>query len=181
MVGEIRDLKTAKIAIQAALTGHLVFATLHTNDAPSAVSRLYKMGIEPFLIANSIKLVMAQRLVKTLCEDCKREIQDVDKEMAQQLGFTEEEIENMMNTIYNSGMSDKKKIEMVDGQIFKMYYKGFSAKEILDKILEYFVEQRPKAKPISKIGDIDANISNGANPLLQLRCFMAWLVNRNEL
>lgn len=71
MVGEIRDLETAEIAIRAALTGHLVFSTLHTNDAPSAVTRLVDMGIEPFLIASSVIGIMAQRLVRTICKDCK--------------------------------------------------------------------------------------------------------------
>ena len=67
MVGEIRDLETAEIAIRAALTGHLVFSTLHTNDAPSAFTRLIDMGIEPFLVASSVEAVMAQRLVRTIC------------------------------------------------------------------------------------------------------------------
>jgi type IV pilus assembly protein PilB len=71
MVGEIRDKETAEIAIQSALTGHLVFATLHTNDAPSAIARLMDMGIEPFLIASSLIGVIAQRLVRILCRDCK--------------------------------------------------------------------------------------------------------------
>ena len=70
MVGEIRDLETAEIAIQAALTGHLVFATLHTNDAPGAIVRLIDMGIEPFLISSSIVGVIAQRLVRLICKDC---------------------------------------------------------------------------------------------------------------
>lgn len=73
MVGEIRDLETAEIAIRAALTGHLVFSTLHTNDAPSAVTRLIDMGIEPFLVASSVRLVMAQRLVRKICSHCKKE------------------------------------------------------------------------------------------------------------
>ncbi len=73
MVGEIRDLETAQIAIQAALTGHLVFSTLHTNDAPSAITRLVNMGIEPFLISASLIGVMAQRLVRKICPNCKEE------------------------------------------------------------------------------------------------------------
>lgn len=72
MVGEIRDLETATIAIQAALTGHLVFSTLHTNDAPSAITRLIDMGIEPFLIASCLNGVVAQRLVRVLCPKCKK-------------------------------------------------------------------------------------------------------------
>lgn len=70
MVGEIRDKETATIAIRSALTGHLVFSTLHTNDAPSAISRLIDMGVDPFLIASSIRLIMAQRLVRKVCKDC---------------------------------------------------------------------------------------------------------------
>ncbi|HKJ31919.1 MAG TPA: ATPase, T2SS/T4P/T4SS family [Balneolales bacterium] len=94
LVGEIRDLKTAEIAIKLANTGHLTFSTLHTNDAPSAVSRLYKMGVEPFLIANSVNLVMAQRLVRKLCDHCKEEITDLNPEIPRNLGFTNEEIRN---------------------------------------------------------------------------------------
>ncbi len=73
MVGEIRDFETAEIAIKAALTGHLVFSTVHTNDAPSTISRLMNMGIEPFLVATSVNLICAQRLVRRLCEECKIE------------------------------------------------------------------------------------------------------------
>lgn len=73
MVGEIRDRDTAEIAIRSALTGHLVFSTLHTNDAPSALVRLLDMGIEPFLVASSVRLVMAQRLVRKVCHNCKAE------------------------------------------------------------------------------------------------------------
>jgi type IV pilus assembly protein PilB len=93
LVGEIRDLKTAEIAIKLANTGHLTFSTLHTNDAPSAVARLFKMGVEPFLIANAINLVMAQRLVRKLCNHCKRTIENPSKEPLRNLGFTDEEIE----------------------------------------------------------------------------------------
>ncbi len=72
LVGEIRDAETAEIAIQASLTGHLVFSTLHTNDAPSALTRLVDMGIEPYLVASSLEAVLAQRLVRVICTDCKR-------------------------------------------------------------------------------------------------------------
>jgi type IV pilus assembly protein PilB len=74
MVGEIRDRETAQIAIEAALTGHLVLSTLHTNDAPSAITRLVEMGIEPFLVASAIDCVVAQRLARKLCENCKQEV-----------------------------------------------------------------------------------------------------------
>ncbi len=92
MVGEIRDLETAEIAIRAALTGHLVFSTLHTNDAPSAFTRLIDMGIEPFLVASSIEAVMAQRLVRTICPQCKTE-ERVERDYLRKVGFPEEEIE----------------------------------------------------------------------------------------
>jgi len=91
MVGEIRDQETAEIAIRASLTGHLVFSTLHTNDAPSAFTRLIDMGIEPFLVASSVEAVMAQRLVRTICSHCKTE-QKVDAEYLRRIGFPEEEI-----------------------------------------------------------------------------------------
>ena len=92
LVGEIRDLKTAEIAIKLANTGHLTFSTLHTNDAPSAISRLFKMGVEPFLIASAINLVMAQRLVRKLCNACKEEIKDLDPAVPRSIGFTDDEI-----------------------------------------------------------------------------------------
>src|SRR5437899_5896125 len=91
MVGEIRDLETAEIAIRAALTGHLVFSTLHTNDAPSAFTRLIDMGIEPFLVASSVEAVMAQRLVRTICPHCKVE-QKVERDYVIKIGFPEDEI-----------------------------------------------------------------------------------------
>ncbi len=86
MVGEIRDLETAEIAIRAALTGHLVFSTLHTNDAPSAITRLVDMGAEDYLIASSLLGVLAQRLVRVICEDCKEEVFPVP-EMLDEIGF----------------------------------------------------------------------------------------------
>jgi general secretion pathway protein E/type IV pilus assembly protein PilB len=92
MIGEIRDLETAEIAIRAALTGHLVFSTLHTNDAPSAFTRLIDMGIEPFLVASSVEAIMAQRLVRTICPICKTE-QKVERNYLRRIGFPEEEID----------------------------------------------------------------------------------------
>ena len=81
MVGEIRDVETANIAIQASLTGHLVFSTLHTNDAPSAVARLADIGVQRFLIASAVRAIMAQRLVRALCKECKGSAQLTDSEM----------------------------------------------------------------------------------------------------
>src|SRR5262249_10485782 len=71
LIGEMRDLETAETAIQASLTGHMVFSTLHTNDAPSAFTRLIDMGVEPFLVASTVEGVLAQRLVRNICPDCK--------------------------------------------------------------------------------------------------------------
>jgi type IV pilus assembly protein PilB len=92
MVGEIRDRITAELAIKLANTGHLTLSTLHTNDAASAVSRLFKMGIEPFLIAYSINIILAQRLVRKLCERCKVPIEQPEVEALVKLGIKEEEL-----------------------------------------------------------------------------------------
>jgi len=94
LVGEIRDIEVAEVAIQAALTGHLVFSTLHTNDAPSAITRLIDMGVKPFLVASSIQAVMAQRLVRVICPECKEVDPDPDPRTLQVLGFAEDEIKN---------------------------------------------------------------------------------------
>src|SRR5882724_2096315 len=90
LVGEIRDSETAKIAIEAALTGHLVFATLHTNDAPSAITRLIDMGVAPFLVASSIQAVQAQRLVRTICPDCKQP-EEIEPSRLKSCGLREEQ------------------------------------------------------------------------------------------
>jgi type IV pilus assembly protein PilB len=91
MVGEIRDFETAEIGVKAALTGHLVLSTLHTNDAPSSVSRLLNMGIEPFLVASSVNLIGAQRLVRKLCADCKEPV-DVPPQVLIDLGVPPEQV-----------------------------------------------------------------------------------------
>ncbi|MCQ9206425.1 MAG: type II secretion system ATPase GspE [Omnitrophica bacterium] len=88
MVGEMRDSETAEIAIQAALTGHLVFSTLHTNDAPGAVTRMIDMGVEPFLVSSSVIGVLAQRLVRTICPSCKEEYTPTQEEL-KDIGFSE--------------------------------------------------------------------------------------------
>ena len=97
LVGEIRDLETAEIAIQAALTGHLVFSTLHTNDAPSAITRLVDMGVKPFLVASSIQAVMAQRLIRKLCNACKAPFEPAQSEL-RAVGLTGEDVEGV--TLY---------------------------------------------------------------------------------
>jgi len=90
LVGEIRDFETAEIAIKAALTGHMVLSTLHTNDAPSTISRLMNMGIEPFLVATSVNLIQAQRLIRRICKDCKKE-HPTPIEALVEIGFSPEE------------------------------------------------------------------------------------------
>lgn len=94
LVGEIRDKEVGDVAIQAALTGHLVFSTLHTNDAPSAITRLIDMGIKPFLVASAIQAIMAQRLIRTICKECKVEAPEPDPKLVQLLGFEKSELEN---------------------------------------------------------------------------------------
>ncbi len=79
LVGEIRDFETAKIAIESALTGHLVLSTLHTNDAPGAITRLIEMGVEPFLVSSAVDCVLAQRLTRRLCPECKTEVRPPDE------------------------------------------------------------------------------------------------------
>jgi type IV pilus assembly protein PilB len=91
LVGEIRDLETAQIAVEASLTGHLVFTTLHTNDAPSAITRLLDLGVEPFLICASLEAVVAQRLVRRICADCKQEITPTE-EMLMEIGLTPSDV-----------------------------------------------------------------------------------------
>ncbi|HKB09360.1 MAG TPA: type IV-A pilus assembly ATPase PilB [Vicinamibacterales bacterium] len=94
LVGEIRDFETAEIAVKAALTGHLVLSTLHTNDAPSTINRLMNMGIEPFLVASSVHLICAQRLVRRVCSNCK-EPNPMTPEALMQAGFTADDAANV--------------------------------------------------------------------------------------
>jgi type IV pilus assembly protein PilB len=100
MVGEIRDLETAEIAIKAAQTGHLVLSTVHTNDAPRTLTRLIDMGVKPYAIASSVSLIIAQRLARRLCDNCK-ESTDIPHEALEKEGFTKKEIEEGL-TIYSS-------------------------------------------------------------------------------
>ena len=95
MVGEIRDTETAEIGIRAALTGHLVFSTLHTNDAPSTISRLTDMGIPPFLVASATKLIMAQRMIRLICQRCKKPV-EVKPEQLIRIGVPESEVDDFV-------------------------------------------------------------------------------------
>jgi type IV pilus assembly protein PilB len=92
LVGEMRDKITAETAVKMANTGHLVFSTLHTNDAPSAIARLYKMGIEPFLLAYAINVIVAQRLIRTLCKLCKQPMDSSEKNDLLKFGFSDEDV-----------------------------------------------------------------------------------------
>jgi len=102
MVGEIRDLETAEIAIKAAQTGHLVLSTLHTNDAPKTLTRLIDMGVKPYAIATSVSLIIAQRLARRLCGNCK-EVTDIPKEALVKEGFTSEEIDSGLSVFAPKG------------------------------------------------------------------------------
>jgi len=139
LVGEIRDFETAEIAVKAALTGHLVLSTLHTNDAPSSISRLLNMGIEPFLVSASIILIAAQRLARKICPQCKQE-EKVPVQTLVQLGFSEEEAGAI--TVYkgkgcphcnNSGYKGRLalyEIMPIGSEIKEMVLEGASADEL---------------------------------------------------
>ena len=99
MVGEIRDLETAEIALKAAQTGHLVLSTLHTNDAPQTLTRLVDMGVKPYSIATSVSLIIAQRLARRLCANCKEPL-DLPREALLKEGFTEEELDSTDLQVY---------------------------------------------------------------------------------
>jgi type IV pilus assembly protein PilB len=104
MVGEIRDLETAEIAIKAAQTGHLVLSTLHTNDAPKTLTRLIDMGVKPYAIATSVSLIIAQRLARKLCNNCKAPI-DMPGEALLKEGFTKADIDSGMTIYHAKGCS----------------------------------------------------------------------------
>jgi type II secretory ATPase GspE/PulE/Tfp pilus assembly ATPase PilB-like protein len=104
LVGEIRDRETADTAIQAALTGHLVFSTLHTNDAPSALTRLIDMGVKPFLVASAVLSIMGQRLIRKLCSTCKETYEPAETEL-RMIGLTTSEIQGQQ--IYRPVGCDK--------------------------------------------------------------------------
>ena len=142
MVGEIRDLETAEIAINASLTGHMVFSTLHTNDAPSAVSRLIDMGVKPFLVSASLRAALAQRLVRTICQNCKQPHTPSKSEL-QVLGLTEERAkdatfmkgagcDNCGGTGYR-GRKGVFEIFTVDQEIEEMIYNNVSLVELRHK------------------------------------------------
>lgn len=153
MIGEIRDAETAQIAIQAALTGHLVLSTLHTNDAPSSVTRLIDMGSEPFLIASSVVLIMAQRLVRRLCDACKEKY-DPPAELIQRLGISPAEAKTI--TFYRAKGCP---------ECLNTGYKGrlaiFEVMEISDPIIKLITERAPTSLLRKQA------IEDGMNTLIQ--------------
>ncbi len=145
LVGEIRDFETAEIAIKAALTGHLLLSTIHTNDATSTINRLLNMGIEPFLVANSLLLICAQRLVRKVCSNCKVE-DKVPKKALIDIGFTPEEVKDLV--VYKgegcdvcNGTGYKGRIGLfevlpITEEISEMILIGASARELKRKAIE---------------------------------------------
>lgn len=145
LVGEIRDFETAEIAVKAALTGHLVLSTLHTNDAPSTINRLMNMGIEPFLVATSVNLICAQRLVRRICKECKEQIQMPTQALID-VGYTEEQAPQVRlykghgcgscnNTGYRGRVGLYEVMEMSD-QVRELILSGASALELRRQALD---------------------------------------------
>ena len=145
LVGEIRDFETAEIAIKAALTGHMVLSTLHTNDAPSTISRLMNMGIEPFLVATSVNLIQAQRLIRRICKECKEE-HPTPPEALMEVGFTAEEAKTMKtykgkgcsvcnNTGYKGRIGLYEVLEVTD-EVRELILIGASALELRKKAID---------------------------------------------
>jgi len=145
LVGEIRDFETAEIAIKAALTGHMVLSTLHTNDAPSTVNRLLNMGIEPFLVSNSLLLIAAQRLIRRICSNCKTE-HKVPKKSLIDLGFSPDEAnafvpmhgqgcDNCNNTGYK-GRLGLFEVMTISDEMSELILIGASARELKRKAIE---------------------------------------------
>jgi type IV pilus assembly protein PilB len=145
LVGEIRDFETAEIAVKASLTGHLVLSTLHTNDAPSTISRLMNMGIEPYLVATSVHLICAQRLVRRLCKDCKEEV-PMPSQAIVDIGFSPQEAPSVKlykgrgcqtcnNTGYKGRVGLYEVMEITDG-MREMILTGASAIELKNRAME---------------------------------------------
>jgi type IV pilus assembly protein PilB len=145
MVGEIRDYETAEIAVKAALTGHLVLSTLHTNDAPSTINRLLNMGIEPFMVASSVVLILAQRLARRVCTQCKEE-HKLPVEMLVNAGFPEADAASVTcvrgkgcSTCGSTGYKGRValyEVMPVGEEIRELILQGGSADEIKRKAIE---------------------------------------------
>jgi type IV pilus assembly protein PilB len=145
LVGEIRDFETAEIAIKAALTGHLVLSTLHTNGAPETISRLMNMGIEPFLVATAVHLICAQRLVRRICMECKEEV-PLPPQAKMEAGFTPDEARtvkifkgrgcNVCNNTGYKGRTGLYEVLEIDDEIRELILVGASAVELKKKGME---------------------------------------------
>jgi general secretion pathway protein E/type IV pilus assembly protein PilB len=142
MVGEIRDLETAEIAINASLTGHMVFSTLHTNDAPGAVTRLIDIGVKPFLVSTSLRAVMAQRLVRKICRFCKRPCTPDPKELrslninpsqAASATFARGDGCGQCNSTGYRGRMGIFEIFVINDEVQKMIYEGVGTARLRDK------------------------------------------------
>jgi type IV pilus assembly protein PilB len=145
LVGEIRDFETAEIAIKAALTGHLVLSTLHTNDAPSTISRLVNMGIEPFLVATSVNIIQAQRLIRRICTECKEQVH-LPADGLVELGFNKQEASSLQifkgkgcsncnNTGYKGRVGLYEVMEITD-ELRELIIIGASAMELRRKAID---------------------------------------------
>jgi type IV pilus assembly protein PilB len=145
LVGEIRDFETTEIAIKAALTGHLVLSSVHTNDAPSTISRMLNMGIEPFLVATSVHLICAQRLIRKICQECKTEIKTALQALVK-AGFTQEEAKNIQtykgegcktcNGTGYKGRIGMYEVMEISEDIQELILVGASAREIRRKAID---------------------------------------------
>ncbi len=145
LVGEIRDFETAEIAVKAALTGHLVLSTLHTNDAPSTISRLMNMGIEPFLVATSVNLICAQRLVRRICSNCKEEL-EVPPQVLLDAGYTQDELKttkiyhgkgcSICNKGGYKGRTGLYEVMEINDELRELILVGASALELRKKAVE---------------------------------------------
>ncbi len=146
LVGEIRDLETAEIAVQASLTGHTVFSTLHTNDAPSTITRLKDMGIQPFMITATVEAILAQRLVRRVCSNCREPIEVTDRILAQ-LKMTRDELGERVfyrgkgcDTCNNTGYKGRVglfELMIMNDDLREMIIQGSSTDELRDRAMEF--------------------------------------------
>ena len=146
LVGEMRDAETVSMGIQASLTGHLVFSTLHTNDAPSAITRMVDMGVPGYLVASSVVAILAQRLVRTICQKCRHKFTPPASVMAD-AGLTEEQIKNATfmkgrgcNACNKSGYRGRigvYELLMIDTKVREMIFRNASATEVRKYAIEH--------------------------------------------
>ena len=146
LVGEIRDIETGEIAIQAALTGHLVFSTLHTNDAPGTITRLRDMGIQPFMITATVEAILAQRLVRRICQACKEEV-EVSDDLLAQMNMRRDELGDRQfyrgkgcDTCNNTGYKGRVglfEFMLMNDDLREMVVAGASTDELREKAISF--------------------------------------------